>query len=151
MPERVSSGVADDTPDTSRTPAGETRDEGRLALRVATRPRDTNSYGTIFGGVILSYIDEAGLVEALHHGACTWVTASFERVDFKAPVHVGDIVTFWTRTARLGTTSVTIEVDVEAERRHSQRRVQVTTASLTMVALDETGRPMPFRRASSHE
>jgi len=122
--------------------------ESRLALRVVTMPRDTNPYGTIFGGVIMSYVDQAGLVEALRHAPCKWVTASIERVDFRAPVHLGDVVTLYTRTERLGTTSVSIAVDVQAERRTSQRAVQVTTAKLTMVALDENERPMPFRECT---
>lgn len=115
-----------------------------LALRVVTMPRDTNPYGTIFGGVILSYIDQAGFVQALSHGDFTWVTASIERVDFRAPVHLGDIVNVYTRTTRLGRTSLTIEAEVEAERCPEHSAVRVTTATLTMVALDDSGRPTPF-------
>jgi len=69
-------------------------------------------------------------------------------VDFRAPVHLGDVVTLYTRTERLGTTSVSIAVDVQAERRTNQRAMQVTTAKLTMVALDENERPMPFRECT---
>ena len=76
--------------------------ENRLSLRVMTLPRDTNQYGTIFGGVILSYIDQAGFVEARRHGVHRWVTASIERVDFKAPVHLGDTVNFLTKTVPQG-------------------------------------------------
>lgn len=116
----------------------------RLALRVVTMPRDTNPYGTIFGGVILSYIDQAGFVQALNHGDFTWVTASIERVDFRAPVHLGDIVNVYTRTVRTGRTSVTIEAEVETERCQVGASTRVTTATLTMVALDESGHPTPF-------
>jgi acyl-CoA thioesterase YciA len=116
----------------------------RLALRVVTMPRDTNPYGTIFGGVILSYIDQAGFVEALNHGDFTWVTASIERVDFRAPVHLGDIINVYTRTVRLGRTSLTIEAEVEAERCPDHSATRVTNATLTMVALDESGKPTPF-------
>lgn len=116
-----------------------------LSLRVFTMPRDTNPYGTIFGGVILSYIDQAGLVEAIRHCPCKWVTASIERVDFRAPVHLGDIVTFYTRTLRTGTTSVRIAVDVDAQRRNTGDIVRVTTATLTMVALGPDDKPYPFR------
>ena len=108
-------------------------------------PRDTNPYGTIFGGVILSYIDQAGLIEAIGHCPCTWVTASIERVDFRAPVELGDTVSFYSRTLRTGTTSVKIGVEVDAERRRTREVVRVTTAELTMVALAEDGRPAPFR------
>lgn len=119
-------------------------DNRRLALRVVTMPRDTNRYGTIFGGVILSYIDQAGFVEARTHGAHRWVTASMEHIDFVAPVQLGDIVTLYTTTISTGTRSVKIRVDVEAERYDSQQTVSVTTATLTMVSIDENGRPIPF-------
>ncbi len=122
--------------------------DGRvLALRIVTLPRDTNHYGTIFGGVILSYIDQAGFVEARRHGRHRWVTAAMDRVEFIAPVHLGDTVTFFSRTVRLGTKSVTVEIEVEAERHQTGEHVRVTTATLTMVSVDESGRPIPFRPA----
>ncbi len=117
----------------------------RLALRVVTMPRDTNQYGTIFGGVILSYVDQAGFVEARRHGVHRWVTASIERVDFKAPVRLGDTVNFYGTTLRTGTTSVTVRVDVEAERFTGGEAVAVTAATMTMVSIDSQGRPIPFR------
>lgn len=123
--------------------------ERRLALRVVTLPRDTNQYGTIFGGVVLSYIDQAGFVEARRHGVHRWVTASIERVDFKAPVLLGDIVNFYTRTARLGTTSVTVQVEVESERFAGGPTASVTAAKLTLVAVDAAGKPIPFRSPPS--
>ena len=115
-----------------------------LALRVATLPRDTNHYGTIFGGVILSHIDQAGFVEARRHGAHRWVTAALDRVEFKAPVHVGDIVNLFATTVRQGTKSVTIRIEVEAERFSTGEAVPVTHAEITMVAIDATGKPVPF-------
>ncbi len=124
-------------------------DDRHLALRVVTLPRDTNQYGTIFGGVVLSYIDQAGFVEARRHGTHRWVTASIERVDFKAPVHLGDIVNFHTRTVRLGTTSVTVRVEVESERFIGGPVASVTAATLTMVAIDAAGKPIPFRSPPS--
>lgn len=117
----------------------------QLALRVMTRPMDTNHYGTIFGGVILSAIDQAGFVEARRNGAHRWVTASIERVDFHAPVQVGDIVSLYACTTRQGTKSVTVRVDVEAERYGSGEIVTVTSATMTMVAVDAAGKPIPFR------
>jgi acyl-CoA thioesterase YciA len=116
-----------------------------LALRIATLPRDTNHYGTIFGGVILSYIDQAGFVEARRHGQHRWVTAAIDRVDFKAPVHVGDVVNLYTALVREGTKSVTIQVEVEAERFTTGQVVAVTSATMTMVAVDAQGRAIPFR------
>ncbi len=116
----------------------------RLALRVVTMPQDTNQYGTIFGGVILSYIDQAGFVEARRHGVHRWVTAAIDRVEFKAPVHVGDVVTFYAQTTRFGTKSVTVHVDVEAERYVTGQRVSVTAAQLVMVSVDATGAAIPY-------
>ncbi|MEC9372569.1 MAG: acyl-CoA thioesterase [Planctomycetota bacterium] len=125
--------------------AGQTGDgERRLSLRVVTMPRDTNQYGTIFGGVILSWIDQAGFVEARRHGAHRWVTAAMDRVDFKAPVLLGDIVNFFATTVRMGRTSVSVRVDVEAERYATGECHSVTTATLTMVAVDATGTPIPY-------
>ncbi|HYF14923.1 MAG TPA: acyl-CoA thioesterase [Phycisphaerales bacterium] len=115
-----------------------------LSLRVSTLPRDTNHYGTIFGGVILSYIDQAGFIEARRHGAHRWVTAALEKVEFKSPVHVGDIVNFYTTTERTGTKSVTVAVEVEAERFTTAECVPVTSARMTMVSVDASGKPIPF-------
>ncbi len=112
-------------------------------------PRDTNHYGTVFGGVILSYIDQSGFVEARRHGAHRWVTAAIDRVEFKAPVHLGDIVNFYATTVRTGTTSVTVRIDVEAERYSSGGTVPVTAAQLVMVAVDAQGTPIPFRTTPS--
>ncbi len=121
----------------------------RLALQVVTMPKDTNSYGTIFGGVILGYIDQAGFVEARRHGPHRWVTASIDRVDFTAPVHLGDIVRFYTTTQRTGTTSVTIRVEVEAERYRTNQNVPVTHATITLVSINSQGKPIPFNSPPS--
>ena len=119
----------------------------RLALRVVTMPKDTNQYGTIFGGVILSYIDQAGFVEARRHGAHKWVTVALERVEFKQPVQLGDVVALYTSVMRLGTTSVTVNVQVEAERYRTGDVVAVTEAHITLVSVDAEGKPIPFRTA----
>ena len=118
----------------------------KLALRVLMMPRDTNHQGTIFGGIILAHVDQAGYIEARHHGLHRWVTASVDRVDFKAPVHVGEVVEFKTRTIRLGRTSVTVQVVVNAERMDGTW-AHVTEAQLTMVAVGEDGRAIPFRES----
>jgi acyl-CoA thioesterase YciA len=115
-----------------------------LALRVVTMPAQTNHYGTIFGGVILSYIDQAGFVQARRHANTRWVTVAVDRVEFKRPVHVGDVVSFYSRTVRRGRTSVTVEVDVQSERFDTRERVQVTTATLVMVSVDGEGRATPY-------
>src|SRR5215831_19896853 len=86
------------------------------AIRVTMLPKDTNAYGTIFGGVILSYIDLAGGIEVRRHHNARIVTKAMREVVFVAPVFLGDLVTFYTRTTRVGHTSITVEVEVEVER-----------------------------------
>jgi len=119
-------------------------DAPRLALRVLMMPRDTNHQGTIFGGIILAHIDQASYIEARRHGLHRWVTACVDRVDFHAPVFVGEVVEFKTRTIRLGRSSVTVQVVVDAERLDGTW-ARVTEAQLTMVAVGEDGRAIPFR------
>jgi acyl-CoA thioesterase YciA len=114
------------------------------ALSVIMMPRDANGLGTIFGGIILSYIDQAGFVEARRSGIHRWVTASMDKVDFEKPVFVGDVVRFITKTVKTGRSSIVIEVTVEAERFNSGERVVVTTASMTMVSVDADGKSIPF-------
>ncbi|MBC7835067.1 MAG: acyl-CoA thioesterase [Phycisphaerales bacterium] len=123
---------------------GEPAEPRTLALRVMTMPKDTNQYGTIFGGVILSYIDQAGFAEARRHGAHRWVTVAIDKVEFKEPVMLGDVVSLYGRTTRKGRTSVTVEIEVEAERYSSGAIIAVTSARLTMVSVDSTGSPIPF-------
>lgn len=117
------------------------------ALRVVMMPRDTNQYGTIFGGVILSYLDQAAFIEARRHGRHRWVTASMDTVNFHAPVMVGDVVDFLTRTIKTGTTSVQVGIRVEAERYSTGDRIMVTEAAITMVAVNAVGTPIPFNSA----
>jgi acyl-CoA thioesterase YciA len=128
-----------------------TRPEARQpAIRVSLLPRDTNPHGTIFGGVILSYVDQAGAIEARLHGADRVVTVAMEKVVFHAPVHVGDLVSFYGELVRVGRTSITVKVVVEAEplvSRAVPRRV--TEAEITYVNVDPTGTPIPVRRAAS--
>jgi acyl-CoA thioesterase YciA len=116
----------------------------QTALRVVMMPRDANNYGSIFGGVILSYIDQAGYIEARHHGTHRWVTASLDRVDFRAPVHVGDVVSFLTMTESTGRSSVKVRVRVESERYATGDVVHVTDACMTMVAVNAAGKSIPF-------
>ena len=102
-------------------------------------PRDTNAHGTIFGGVILSYIDVAGGVEAVRHtGHDRFVTVAMKEVIFHEPVYVGDLVSFYATTTRLGNTSITIKVIVEAERFASHGQVvRVTEAEVVYVAVSQ--------------
>jgi len=108
------------------------------AIRITLLPRDTNSAGTIFGGVILSYIDMAGAIEAHRRTRMDrFVTVAMREVIFHKPVFVGDLVSFYSETVRIGTTSITVRVIVEAERVGvSTDRVRVTEAEVVYVAVD---------------
>ena len=109
------------------------------AIRITLLPRDTNSAGTIFGGVILSYIDMAGAIEAHRRtGMDRFVTVAMREVIFHKPVFVGDLVSFYAETVNIGTTSITIRVIVETERVGSKMEVlRVTEAEVVYVAVDE--------------
>lgn len=116
------------------------------AIRVMMMPRDTNAHGTIFGGVILSYIDQAGAVEARMHTPHKYVTVAMDGVVFKQPVFVGDVLAFYTRLMRVGRTSMTIHVMVEAQRfEQPDTVVPVTEATLTYVSVDDNRRPVPLK------
>ncbi len=125
-----------------------------MAIKSAMMPRDTNPHGSIFGGVLLSGIDQAGAVGANHAIRCAdWpsqplVTVAMKSVEFHQPVFVGDIVSYWTRVVRVGTTSITVHVTVEADR--DDEPVTLTEAEVTYVAvkLEEEARiPVPVRGA----
>lgn len=109
------------------------------AIRIALLPRDTNSQGTVFGGIILSYIDMAGAIEAHRHTRMDrFVTVAMREVIFHRPVFVGDLVSFYAETLGIGTTSITVRVIVEAERLGaSTQQVRVTEAEVVYVAVDE--------------
>src|SRR5260370_23038756 len=107
-------------------------------------PRDTKSQGTIYGGVIHSYTDMAGAIEAHRHtGMDRFVTVAMREVIFHAPVFVGDLVSFYSETVKVGTTSITARVIVEAERYGGPREgVRVTEAEVIFVAWDKMGKKM---------
>lgn len=123
------------------------------AIKVLLLPKDTNNLGTIFGGVILSHIDLASAVEARKSGPHRYVTRAIREVEFHEPVFLGDIVNFFTETVRVGRTSITVRVLVEAERWGSPappaighgERVKVTEAEVVLVAVNDQGRPVPIR------
>ena len=111
-----------------------------LAIQVVMMPRDTNPHGTIFGGVILSYLDQAAAIGARREvvragGAPPFlVTVAMNRVEFHQPVLVGDVVRFLTRLVRIGRTSITMHVNVEVER--GPQVLQVTEAEVVCVGID---------------
>jgi acyl-CoA thioesterase YciA len=124
-------------------------DPHQPSIRVVMMPKDTNAHGTIFGGVILSYIDQAAAVAAKRHGAGFIVTVAMREVVFHQPVYVGDLVSFYTRLVRIGKTSITVAVDVFSQSEEGRdKRVKVTEAEVTFVNLDEDRKPVLIPRRS---
>lgn len=126
--------------------------ERYLAVKVVMMPRDTNPYGTIFGGVLMSYIDQAGAEGARHEmqrrqlPGHPLVTVAMERVEFHEPVFVGDTVSFCTQCRRIGNTSITMHVTVETER--AGKPLLLTQADVTYVAVDlrdDRRTPVPIK------
>ena len=117
-----------------------TETKREVAIRITMMPRDTNSHGTVFGGIILSYIDIAGGVEAVKHTKHDrFVTVAMKEVIFHEPVFIGDLVSFYAETVKVGNTSITVKVLVEAERfgSHGQSAVRVTEAEVAYVAINQ--------------
>ena len=124
------------------------------AIKLLLLPKDTNPFGTIFGGVLLSHIDLASAVEARKTAPFRYVTRAMDQVEFHQPVFVGDVVSFYTETVRVGRTSITVRVLVEAERwgvglvssaDGLGELVRVTEAVVVLVAVDDRGKPVPIR------
>jgi len=121
-------------------------DRRNPTLRVTLLPRDTNKYGMIFGGIIMSHIDLAGAIEARTSvGPHNFVTVAMDKVVFHKPVFVGDVVSFYTETLRIGRTSVTTKVVVEATRADDLKTVKVTEAEVVFVAVGANRKPVPVR------
>jgi acyl-CoA thioesterase YciA len=116
-----------------------------VVLRVVPMPSDVNSTGDIFGGWIMAQVDIAGSIPAFRLAQGRVATVAVNSFVFKQPVLVGDLVSFYADVARVGRTSVTVNVEVYAERGIPQRAVKVTEATLTYVAMDEMRRPRPVR------
>ena len=129
-------------------PAGE-----QPVLRIVPMPADTNAHGTIFGGWVMSQVDIAGSVAAYERAAGPTVTVAVNSFVFKEPVFVGDLVSFYARVCRVGNTSITVDVEVFAQRGLHGRgeTVKVTEAQLTYVAIDRHRRPRPIISDSTVE
>ena len=122
--------------------------EGReLVLKVIPMPADTNGNGDIFGGWVMAQVDLAGSVLPARYVRGRMATVAVNQFIFKQPVRVGDILSFYSHLTRVGRTSITVQVEVFAERFSAQGQyVKVTEASLTYVAIDMEGRPRPIPR-----
>ncbi len=122
-----------------------TEPETSLSLRRVAHPSNANHQGTIFGGFILSVIDEAAYLEARRHGVHRWVTVTMDRIEFKAPVHVGDVLSIFTTAVKKGRSSITVHVKVQVERWLGGATIEVTNATVKMVAVDHAGHAIDFR------
>ena len=116
-----------------------------LVLKVIPMPGDCNPNGDIFGGWVMAHVDLAGSVQPARYTQGRMATVAVNEFIFKQPVRVGDILTFFSKLVRIGRTSITVKVEVYAERFSAQGQyMKVTEASLTYVAIDDQGRPRPI-------
>ena len=133
----------------SPTPAALPTDK-ELVLKVIPMPADTNGNGDIFGGWVMAQVDLAGSVLPARYMQGRMATVAVNEFIFKQPVRVGDILSFFSAITRVGNTSVTVEVEVYAERFRAQGQyVKVTEARLTYVAIDDQGRPRPVPKPAA--
>jgi acyl-CoA thioesterase YciA len=120
-------------------------DDRQLVLRVMPMPADVNSNGDIFGGWVMAQVDVAGAVLPYRIAKGRIATVAVNQFIFKQPVSLGDLLSFYAKVTRIGTTSVSVHVDVYAERNPANLQVvKVTEADLTYVAIDGEGRPRPL-------
>jgi acyl-CoA thioesterase YciA len=125
-------------------PAGQ-----ELVLKVIPLPADVNANGDIFGGWVMAQVDLAGSVIPARYTQGRMATVAVKEFIFKQPVRVGDILSFYSEVTRIGRTSITVKVEVYAERFQSQGRyVKVTEASVTYVAIDNNGKPREIPKAA---
>lgn len=113
-------------------------------LRVVPMPSDSNSNGDIFGGWIMSQVDIAGAIPVVQLVNGRVATVAVNSFVFKQPVFIGDLVSFYATIKKIGTTSVTVNVDVFAQRKARMEIVKVTDANLTYVYIDKNGKPKPI-------
>ena len=126
-------------------PAAELPADMELVLKVIPLPSDTNANGDIFGGWIMAQVDIAGAVLPARIARGRITTVAVNQFVFRNAVSIGDLLSFYATVTRIGTTSVSVQVEVYAERNPAEPRVvKVTEASLTYVAIDREGRPRPL-------
>ena len=119
--------------------------QGELVMKVIPMPSDVNANGDIFGGWVMAQVDLAGSVLPARHVKGRMATVAVNEFVFKQPVRVGDILSFYAKLQRIGRTSITVAVEVYAERYSAQGQyMKVTEANLTYVAIDDQGRPRPI-------
>ncbi len=131
-------------------PAVELPTDQELVLKVIPLPSDTNANGDIFGGWVMAQVDLAGAVLPARIAQGRMATVAVNEFIFKQPVRVGDILSFFGSIKRIGRTSITVQIEVFAERFSDQGRyIKVTEALLTYVAIDDQGRPRVLPQAAA--
>ena len=126
----------------------ETEPRGDLTVRTMAMPADTNANGDIFGGWVMSQMDQAGGIAGVERAQGRVVTVAVDAMHFIRPVRVGDVLCVYTLVGRVGRTSMTIEVEAWARRFQTGMREKVTSATFTFVAIDDEGRPRPIPAAA---
>jgi acyl-CoA thioesterase YciA len=126
----------------------EAEPKGELTVRTIAMPADTNANGDIFGGWVMSQMDQAGGIAGVDRAQGRVVTVAVDAMTFIRPVRVGDVLCVYTKIGRVGRTSMTIEVEAWARRFRTQLREKVTAATFTFVSIDDAGRPRPIEGAT---
>lgn len=127
---------------------GNSEPRGELTVRTIAMPADTNANGDIFGGWVMSQMDQAGGIAGVERAQGRVVTVAVEAMHFIRPVRIGDVLCVYTRVERIGRTSMTIQVEAWARRFQTRLREKVTDATFTFVAIDRDGRPRPIPPAA---
>lgn len=122
--------------------------QGELSIRTLAMPADTNQSGDIFGGWLLSQMDLAGSIFAYKTTQSRNVTVAIEAMTFRKPVYVGDVVSVYATTVRVGRTSITVHVEAWVQRRNESQPILVTDGNYTYVAVDDHGHPQPIALSS---
>ena len=130
-------------------PLSDEEPRGELTVRLIAMPSDTNANGDIFGGWVLSQMDQAGGIAAVEQAQGRVVTIAIEAMTFIRPVKVGDVLCVYTAVDRVGRTSIKIHVEAWAQRFRTHHREKVTDATFTFVAIDDAGRPRPVNPATA--
>lgn len=136
-----------DTQSIRGAPPTPTGPQGVLSIRTLAMPADTNQNGDIFGGWLLSQMDLAGAIFAYKTTLTRNVTVAIEAMTFRKPVFVGDVVSVYGSTVRVGRTSITVHVEAWVQRRNETDIILVTDGNFTYVAIDDNGRSQPVTQS----
>lgn len=127
---------------------GKASPRGHLTVRTIAMPADTNANGDIFGGWVMSQMDQAGGIAGVERAQGRVVTVKVDAMTFLAPMKVGDVLEVYTEVERVGRTSMQIHIEAFAQRFQTTIRDKVTFATFTFVAIDDHGRPRPIPTAN---